>query len=122
MRYGSFRKSTKAFERPPELAPREQRVQVSLAAAIQVAGEPVPVRITDLSAGGFSGISPAVLPIGLATMLSIPPVVNIPIQIRWAMTSRFGARFLHAPDLSGLFETAGLGSDPLDLANPKRRC
>ena len=103
MRYGSFRKSTKAFEAPPEEVARDARVDVSVVSAIEVNGQRVNVQVSDFSGSGVGGRCAIPLPIGAEGSIALPRIGEVPIQIRWAFGGRFGARFADGVALDDLF-------------------
>jgi hypothetical protein len=94
LRYGSFRKSTKSFEAPPIEVVRDERFDVAMVSAIEVKGERVAVQISDLSERGIGGRSSVPLSIGEEAQVTLPQIGTVPVQIRWALGGRFGARFL----------------------------
>jgi hypothetical protein len=71
--------------------------------AIEVNGERFNVQVSDLGERGLGGRSASPLPIGAEASISLPRLGQVPIQIRWALGGRFGARFLQRVQFEQLF-------------------
>ena len=94
MRYGSFRKSTKCFEPPAPSVDRNERKDVAVISVIELEGRRVSVKVADVSDCGLGGQSALPLPIGAEARVTLPRLGAVPVQIRWALGTRFGARFV----------------------------
>ena len=93
MRYGSFKTPAKCFEPPaPELV-RDRRRGVAVVSWVELEGERMPVQISDVSENGLGGRSNAPLAIGAEALVALPQIGPVPVQIRWSLGGRFGARF-----------------------------
>jgi hypothetical protein len=103
MRYGSFRKSTKCFEPPAPTLERSERTDVAVVSVIELDGQRVSVKVADLSERGLGGQSAMPLPIGAQASVTLPRIGPVPVQIRWALGTRFGARFVQSIPLDELF-------------------
>ena len=103
MRYGTFRKSTKSFEPPAPTVARSERTDVVVVSVIELNGQRVSVKVADLSDRGLGGQSAMPLPIGAEASVTLPRIGTVPVQIRWALGTRFGARFIHRIPLDDLF-------------------
>jgi len=103
MRYGSFRKSTKSFEAPPQEVARSRRIDVAVVSSVEVDGQRINVQLSDLSARGVGGRSAIPLPIGAEGTITLPRIGPVPLQIRWALGGRSGARFLARVQHEDLF-------------------
>ena len=106
MRYGSFRKSTKSFEPPAPTVDRSARIDVAMVSVIELEGQRVSVKVADLSDRGLGGQSAQPLPIGAEAHVTLPRIGAIPVQIRWALGTRFGARFIDQVEVEELFEAS----------------
>jgi hypothetical protein len=105
LRYGSYRKSTKSFEAPPPYFERDERLPVTMVSAVLLDGRRIAVQVSDVSERGVGGRSAEPLPIGAELLLALPGFGSVPVEIRWALGARFGARFLKRMDVQGVLET-----------------
>jgi hypothetical protein len=97
---------------------REHRYQVDLRATVTRFALPaVSVSIRSISPHGAHGESDELLRIGSTVMLDLPNLVGVGAQVRWALGSQFGLRFLHAEEqplegqLYSYLGSLGLDSD-----------
>ena len=104
MRYGSFRKSSKSFEPPAPTVVRSERTDVAMVSVIELDGQRVSVKVADLSDSGLGGQSAQPLPIGAEARVTLPQLGPVPVQIRWALGTRFGARFVDRVEIDEIFE------------------
>ena len=114
MRYGSFRKSTKCFEPPAPSVDRNERKDVAVVSVIELDGRRVSVKVADVSNCGLGGQSALPLPIGAEARVTLPRLGAVPVQIRWALGTRFGARFVDRVETSELPDAPGPPPSPAD--------
>ena len=75
--------------------PRPHRVETSFAATlIDSDGGELPVRVTDLSSGGFHLHTDETLVVGEEVRLRVDRYGEFPAQIQWAVGNEAGGRFL----------------------------
>lgn len=84
---------------PGEIS-RAARVSVSQDAVLVLAdGSELPVKITDVSSGGFRLSVAETLPIGQHVFLRVERYGDFPAQIRWALGEEAGGVFLQPVEL-----------------------
>ena len=80
--------------RMPGWVSRADRTEVSIPAALHIAGREVPVTVVDLSQAGCKVRCPQMFPIGEIVQLALPAFQPNAAAVRWSIPGLAGLRFI----------------------------
>ncbi len=98
---------------PVEERQRERRERIQMVGTVRTAAGRFPARICDISRHGFGARSVISFPIGSEIVVSLPLLGEVRAQVRWALGSLFGARFLDGVDAAALIAGSSRPDSPL---------